>query len=260
METNKIVFFDLDGTLLTSKLTVSDSSIAAIKKLKENGVEPIIATGRTLMEIGYILEATGINSVVAMNGQYVVYKGTTIYENPLEVSVVKELHLDAMKNRHEMAFYNAEKICVTNEGSTLIRKNYERVGGKYPPINEGLYNQEPIHLMLIFCEPDEEVYYQEKFPHFQFIRNSPYGCDIYPKGKSKATGIKYLLTHLNCSVENTYAFGDGLNDLEMFELVKYPVAMGNAFDIVKKSASYVTTSNDEDGIVNGLTSNDILQS
>jgi hydroxymethylpyrimidine pyrophosphatase-like HAD family hydrolase len=61
-----------------------------------------------------------------------------------------------------------------------------------------------------------------------------------------------LLTHLNCSVENTYAFGDGLNDLEMFELVKYPVAMGNAFDIVKKSASYVTTSNDEDGIVNGL--------
>lgn len=61
-----------------------------------------------------------------------------------------------------------------------------------------------------------------------------------------------MLTHLNCSVENTYAFGDGLNDLEMFELVKYPVAMGNAFDIVKKSASYVTTSNDEDGIVNGL--------
>ncbi|MEK4440578.1 MULTISPECIES: Cof-type HAD-IIB family hydrolase [Niallia] len=252
METNKIVFFDLDGTLLTSELTVSDSSIAAIKKLMENEIEPIIATGRTLMEIGYILEATGINSVVAMNGQYVVYKGTTIYENPLEVSVVKELHLDTIKNRHEMAFYNAEKICITNEGSTLIRKNYERVGGKYPPINECLYNQEPVHLMLIFCEPDEEVYYQEKFPHFQFIRNSPYGCDIYPKGKSKATGIKYLLTHLNCSVENTYAFGDGLNDLEMFELVKYPVAMGNAFDIVKKSASYVTTSNDEDGIVNGL--------
>ncbi|MEZ7792653.1 HAD hydrolase family protein [Niallia circulans] len=54
METNKIVFFDLDGTLLTSELTVSDSSIAAIKKLMENEIEPIIATGRTLIEIGYI--------------------------------------------------------------------------------------------------------------------------------------------------------------------------------------------------------------
>ena len=252
METNQIVFFDLDGTLLTSELKVSESSIEAIKKLKEKGIEPIIATGRTLMEIGYILEATGINSVVAMNGQNVMYKGTVIYENPLEVRKVKELHLEAIKNRHEMAFYNAAKISVTSEGSTLIRKNYERVGGEYPPINKGLYDQEAIHLMLIFCEPGEETFYQEKFPHFQFIRNSPYGCDIYPAGKSKATGIEYLLSHLNCSVENTYAFGDGLNDLEMFELVKYPVAMGNAFDIVKKSATYVTTSNNEDGIANGL--------
>jgi len=252
MKNKKVVFFDLDGTLLTRDLSVAPSSIEAIHELKSCGVEPIIATGRTLMEIDYVLKATGITSCVAMNGQYVLYNGEVIYENPLNKKEVTELHVDAKKNGHEMAFYNADKITVTAEGSILITKNYERVGGNYPPLDDRLYLDEPIHLMLIFCEPGEEAYYQKQFPNFQFIRNSPYGCDIYPAGSSKATGIERLISHLELSLENTYAFGDGLNDLEMFDLVKHSVAMGNALDIVKKSASYITSSHNNNGIAEGL--------
>jgi HAD superfamily hydrolase (TIGR01484 family) len=52
----KVVFFDLDGTLLTSELKVASSSIKAIRAIQEQGVEPIIATGRTILEIDSILE------------------------------------------------------------------------------------------------------------------------------------------------------------------------------------------------------------
>ncbi|WP_394238465.1 Cof-type HAD-IIB family hydrolase [Niallia oryzisoli] len=252
MSDKRVVFFDLDGTLLTSDLQVAASSIEAIKRISEQGVEPVIATGRAIHEIEYVLEATGITSSVAMNGQYVVYNGEVIYENPLKVDEVLALHAEASRNGHEMAFYNAEKITVTTGDSELIRKNYMRVGGEYPEVDNGLYQNEPIHLMLIFCEEGEEVHYQERFPYFQFVRNSPYGCDIYPAGSSKATGIEQLLSLKKLSPENTFAFGDGLNDLEMFDLVKHPVAMGNAADILKQTAAYITTSNNEHGISNGL--------
>ena len=252
MDKKQVVFFDLDGTLLTSELKVASSSIEAIHKLQELGVEPVIATGRTIMEIGYVMEETGIRSCVAMNGQYVIYEGELIYENPLDATEVKALHEGSSRNGHELAFYNAENITVTAGESELITKNYQRVGGVYPPIDERLYLNERIHQMLIFCEEGEENYYQERFPYFQFVRNSPFGCDIYPAGTSKATGIERLLSIKNISRESTYAFGDGLNDLEMFELVATPIAMGNALDNVKKAAKYVTHTHDEDGILNGL--------
>jgi Cof subfamily protein (haloacid dehalogenase superfamily) len=248
----QVVFFDLDGTLLTSELKVANSSIKAIQEIRMQGVEPVIATGRTLVEIGHILEETGIRSCVAMNGQYVIYDGELIYENPLDVREIIGLHDEASQKGHDLAFYNAEKIVVTNPDSELISKNYQRVGGTYPPTNASLYLTESIHQMLLFCEEGEETYYQSKFPYFQFVRNSPFGCDIYPANTSKATGIERLLSLKHQSIETTYAFGDGLNDLEMFELVDYPIAMGNALDIVKKSAKHVTHSHDEDGILRGL--------
>jgi Cof subfamily protein (haloacid dehalogenase superfamily) len=252
MKEKQIVFFDIDGTLLTSELKVAGSSIEAIQAIKKQGVEPVIATGRTFSEIDYILEATGIRSYVVMNGQYVVYEGDLIYENPFDQNKVKALHITTEHNGHELAFYSAGAIVVTANDSELIAKNYQRIGGAYPHVDSSIYLSQSIHLMLLFCKEGEEEYYQEHFPYFQFVRNSPFGCDVYPAGTSKATGIKRLLSHQNLSLELTYAFGDGLNDIEMFQLVKNPVAMGNAVDEIKQMAKYVTTSNNEDGISHGL--------
>lgn len=253
VENKRIVFFDLDGTLLTSDWKIKGSSIEAIRALQERGVEPVIATGRNISEVGHVFEATGIQSCVAMNGQYVLYDGEVIYENPLNQNEVKELHSAVIQNGHELAFYNADQITVTSKDSDIIAKNYyERVGTEYPPVDDRFYLHTPIHLMVLFCAEGEEAYYQEHFPQFQYVRHSPLGCDVYPAGTSKATGIQHLFNHLNVSFESTYAFGDGLNDVEMFELVKHTVAMGNAVESLKESAKFVTTSNNEDGIRDGL--------
>ena len=73
-----------------------------------------------------------------------------------------------------------------------------------------------------------------------------------PKGGSKAEGIKKLIEKLGFKMENVYAFGDGLNDIEMLQTVGTGIAMGNALDIVKEYADLVTTNVEDDGIVNGL--------
>ena len=72
--------------------------------------------------------------------------------------------------------------------------------------------------------------------------------DVHPQGYTKGTACEYLYQKLNIPKENTYAFGDGENDIEMLHLVGTSVAMGNADVEVKKHASTVTLTVDEDGI------------
>lgn len=251
-ENTRIVFFDLDGTLLTSDLKVLDSSARAISSLIENGALPVIATGRSICEIDYVFKATGIRSCVAMNGQYVMYEGKPIYENPIDVNEISMLNEEVEKRGHSLSFYNTERITVTRGNDYLVEKNCERIGSDYPKVDPKSYLNGPTHLMVLFCKEGEEEYYKNAFPNFQFVRHSPYNCDVYPTNISKASGISFLLNYTNTSAENTYAFGDGLNDLEMFQLVKHPIAMANALDVVKNAAEYVTLSNDEDGIAEGI--------
>ncbi|MBP0485245.1 HAD-IIB family hydrolase, partial [Sagittula salina] len=68
-----VVFFDLDGTLFDNQKNVSDDNIAAINQLRENNILPVISTGRNIFEIQYVIDATGINSLVSANGSYVQY-------------------------------------------------------------------------------------------------------------------------------------------------------------------------------------------
>ena len=72
------------------------------------------------------------------------------------------------------------------------------------------------------------------------------------KGMNKRSGIELVLEHLGHGRQNTYAFGDSENDLPMADAVETFVAMGNAFDVVKEHAGYVTDSVFEDGVATGL--------
>ncbi len=87
---------------------------------------------------------------------------------------------------------------------------------------------------------------------FIFIRWHKYSMDILPKGGSKAEGIKQMIKKLNFDLKDVYAFGDGLNDIEMIQEVGTGVVMGNASDEVKQYADFVTHDVAEEGIPYGL--------
>lgn len=92
--------------------------------------------------------------------------------------------------------------------------------------------------------PSEWIYHIYESPNTHM--------DIYLPGFSKGTAVKYLYEYLKIPYENTYAFGDGKNDREMMELVKYSTAMGNAVAEIKDIA-YMTTDNvSNNGIYNAL--------
>jgi hydroxymethylpyrimidine pyrophosphatase-like HAD family hydrolase len=76
--------------------------------------------------------------------------------------------------------------------------------------------------------------------------------EIGQAGHSKASGIERLCASLGIAKEDTYAFGDSANDVEMLEFVAHGIAMGNGTDVAKNAAEFITTDIHKDGIWNGL--------
>ncbi|MFB4475287.1 Cof-type HAD-IIB family hydrolase [Oceanobacillus caeni] len=245
-----LVFFDLDGTLLNNKSDVDPDVVELIETLKKNDYEPIIATGRTIFEIKHIMEKTGISSIISMNGQLGIYRGKEVFEKTMDIEVLKRLKDMALSRNEHVAFYNADRIGITGHNDTA-RKAYELIHEPIPAIDGSMYEKEKINMVLVLSETGDKEY-MEAFPELSFIRNGPASMDIIPKGGSKAAGIKTFLETLKISGLPTYAFGDGLNDIEMFELVDYGIAMGNAREALKEKASYVTETNMNNGIEQGL--------
>ena len=108
--------------------------------------------------------------------------------------------------------------------------------------------QQPIYQMMMIVSEAETKKLAAEFPQLSITRSSPYSVDIISQGMSKLKGIEKAGDHYGFTTDQVMAFGDSTNDVEMLAGVRYSVAMGNGSKKVKDVASYVTASNNEDGI------------
>ncbi len=246
-----LVFFDLDGTLLNDQSTISEEVAQAVRQLKANGFEPVIASGRTHIEIIDIMKIAGIESAVLMNGQFVLFKGKPLIAKEIEKSLIEDLSNHVRNLNHGLALYNDKAIKVVIPSEVAV-KTYDYISSPVPETREDFHHHHPVYMGLIMSESGKDDSYAQAFPQLRFIRNAPYSIDVIHEGVSKAVGIKELLTALGQENVETYAFGDGLNDLEMLQVVDHPIAMGNAIPQLKEIAHYVTSDHTADGIVKGL--------
>jgi Cof subfamily protein (haloacid dehalogenase superfamily) len=248
----KIVFFDIDGTLLDHDKKLPDSTKKAIHLLKENGVFVAIATGRAPFMFEGLREELDIDSYVSFNGQYVVFENEMIYENPLnEEDLDRFSHLTS-KNNLPLIFLNEKTMKSNVKKHPFIEISMGSLKFTHPDYDPAFYKNRNIHQSLLFCEKNEEEKYASLFPNFHFIRWHEYSVDVLPQGGSKAAGIKKMIERLGFRIEDVYAFGDGLNDLEMLQAVGTSVAMGNGVPEAKDAANLITSDVAEDGIWNGL--------
>lgn len=245
-----IVFFDLDGTFLDNDKNVPAENIEAISKLKENNILPVISTGRNIFEIKYVMDEAGIDTVISANGSYVQYDGKKLKAEVITQPLLEELIDFANEQGDILAFYNNKTFALTDADEVTL-ENYRllRLDAKVDP---SFYKTNPVNFLNVF-NFDKDKLYQDKFAgRLSLVRNNPRALDTMKWGVSKQTGIKILINTLGLQDIPTYAFGDQLNDLQMFDEVDYPVSMGNGHPEAKAKADFVTTSNMNHGIVNGL--------
>lgn len=247
-----MIFFDIDGTLLNEDKELPSSTKEAIAYLKKAGHQVAIATGRAPFMFQDLREELGIDTYVSFNGQYVVVDGEVIYKNPLPTETLKLLLDFAKKNEHSLVFMDHEDMRSSIEYDPFIEESIGTLKIDHPKHDQTYLNDREIYQTLLFCNQAAEQPYIHAFNQFQFVRWHPVSTDILPAGGSKAKGIEKMISHLGLASDQIYAFGDGLNDIEMLTFVKNSVAMGNAHDEVKKVAKHVTKHVNEDGILHGL--------
>lgn len=248
----KIVFFDIDGTLLDFNKELPESTRAAIKTLKENGVYVAIATGRAPFMIEEIRKELDIDSFVCFNGQYVVFEDEIIYRNPLSKDKLHNLLEHTKEKQVPVVLMNEHGARTTVPYSKHIEDSLRSFKLKHPEFDAEYHHHNDIFQSLLYCSEQEEKEYTHEHKDLKFIRWHPICMDVVPFGGSKAIGINEFIKRAQFQLENVYAFGDGLNDIEMLQTVGTGIAMGNAEKELLKHADVVTTAVDEDGIYNGL--------
>ncbi|MBO0472408.1 hypothetical protein IGL98_002817 [Enterococcus sp. DIV0840] len=248
-----LVFFDLDGTLLDADSKIPIENHQAIAQLKKNDILPLIASGRSPEEIKQITKGASIDSYVSLNGQFNVVENEVVSKHAIPLKQIQELMALSESLGHSLACYTEAEYaaCYSTES---MEKLYQLDHAPLPQISADFHKKYEIYMIYLFSEDEgKDLVYREKFAEtFTFFRDSPYSLAVVLNGQSKKAGIQEVIKTLGLAHVPTYAFGDGNNDLGMFEAVDTAIAMDNASAHVKSHADYITKSHLEDGIRFGL--------
>jgi Cof subfamily protein (haloacid dehalogenase superfamily) len=248
----KIVFFDIDGTLVNEDKQVPQDTIQAIAELKANGIEPVIATGRAPYFFEPIAKLLHIESFVSLNGAYVVYRGEPLFKQTLPLESLQKLVELAGRHRHPLVFQGNERYCANADAHPFIRESIDSLKVEHPGFDPEFWSKSPVYQAFLHCEEQDEALYEGQFEDLRLIRWHPKAMDVTIRGGSKAVGIAAMLERLGIPLSDAVAFGDGLNDKEMLQEVGLGIAMGNSHPDLLPYADYVTASVDKGGIRQGL--------
>lgn len=251
-----IAFFDLDGTLLNDQSEITPEISQTMLRLKENNILPIISTGRCEFEIQAIKKAAHIDASITMNGMYGIYENDTIFSNKIDITTCQKMLDFTRKLKHEVAFYSHETMFISGVNQ-LVKDSYQYFNNVVPPIKTDAFLEYETNMLLVLTDELDELYHEAFADELTFFRNGPKCIDVVNKGISKGTAIDEVKNFLQQDIP-TFTFGDGLNDLPMFESSDYQIAMGNALPEVKSAASFISTKNTEHGIINGLKHYDLI--
>lgn len=254
-----IVFFDIDGTLLSEKTKlIPDSTREAIKLMRENGHLAFINTGRPMCELTPYIKEIGFDGFICGCGTHIELNGEVLFHKSLGKDLSKKVALD-MKEFKLEGLLEGRYDVYWDKPENIQNKSVKRIieQHKYEGFYTGSTWYDPnieYDKLVIFVEEysDFDGFYEKYKNIFEFIKRDNNFYELVPLGYSKATGIQYLEEHLNIPHENTYAIGDSTNDLSMLDYAGTSIAMGNSTPSILDKVSYVTDDVDDNGIYNAL--------
>ncbi len=248
----KVVFFDVDGTLLSHKhCAVSVATRSALKKLRDRGIKTVLATGRLLAELDQLpIRDIEFDGYICLNGQINLDENKNIISCKTIKGADKEtiVYLFAQKNIAMLLIEQQEMYI--NFVDKKVESAQKAISSEIPPVRK--YNGNDFYQAVAYIDSEEEKSLVDILPSCKITRWNEYACDIISADSGKVAGIKDYLAINNIKQDETMAFGDGENDIDMLDFVEIGIAMGNADERAKEVADYITSSVDENGIEDAL--------
>lgn len=250
----KAVFFDIDGTLWGFDNQIPESAKRAIHALQKNGHLAFLCSGRSRAFIREPeLLKIGFDGIVSACGAMIEYKGEIVFLKELErellirtVSTLRRYGFCPILEGKEYLYMDLEDF----RGDPYGKKLEAEMGEHLRPISPYWGEWEVCKFSCATVNADQKGCMEALKEDFDFIVHNEFVVEIVPKGFHKGTGIRKVCELLGVDPADTFAFGDSVNDLGMFEAAGTAVAMGNGTQAAKDAADYVTDSLYEDGIWN----------
>ncbi len=275
----KLIFLDIDGTLVSAMAPPSVLTAEAVRGARANGHKVFLCTGRNMPIIGRKILDVGFDGIIASAGSHVEVEGRVLFDHLLPEETIQEclsvFHTHRMYCRIETAegIYTDPQMeellrnAKPDQGnSELIRMQKEIEAGfmlspyeKYP--GRGAYKICFTSRDLASIEETKQ-YLGDRFlyaVHPYAGTTSCFNGEIIPRGIDKGRGMKIVCQYYGAGLQDTIAFGDSMNDYEMLEVANVSVAMGNACDELKRMADLVCGTVWEDGIYYGFRDLGLLQ-
>lgn len=262
-EKAKLIFLDVDGTLVNYRSQLPSSAVRAVKKTQESGNRVYLCTGRCLPEMPDEIMAVGPDGLIGGSGSYIADGDEVLLDE-----VIAEEELAAI-----LQFLDARGLAYYLEANSGL---YASAG----------FEQAALPAVRAYGdEPDRSV--REAYPHMLFdaelrrgdIKKIDYllrsaqdaeavmlafpGCrhgtwggrgehplfgEIGVPGLNKGSAVKLVQAHTGTAKEDTYAFGDADADVPMFRACGTGIAMGGAGGETKRAADMVAGDVDDDGL------------
>lgn len=253
----KIVFFDIDGTLTNSNQEISNKTIETLNKAYKKGIEIVLCSGRTNSYVcNYLKQINGARYAISSNGAeiYDLENKLNIFEDKMNFLEVKYLW----------------DYCKDNKMPMVLNTTYDRYANKYTLrldskvfvknidflSNENIFqiviadnkyvNMQNLEKNIKSLKSTNVINYSHDY--LNKLDTGNHWFDIVKTNVNKGNAIKILLEKLNINPEYAICFGDSINDIDMFSECQIKVAMGNAIEVIKNKATYITDTNDNDGI------------
>lgn len=260
---NKILFTDLDGTLLNSQKKISDKTYEKIMEMTKQGHKFVLASGRSLENIKHVRTALGLTQ----EGVYITaYHGAVVYdcgrealiaENRLDLEVAQAIYAAAQKAGLYGQAYTDTHILAPAHTKELdfyrryISQPYYETTDLHSHLTKGPHKLLIIHLenKRLLDDFRSQMMHTSFADSIESVFSNPYYLEFYSKKAGKGNGLRILCNALHIPIANAYACGDEENDISMLQAAGTGIAMKNASPIAKEAADIVTDAdNDHDAI------------
>lgn len=249
----KAIFFDIDGTLISNQYPrMKKETIKTLKMLREKGIKLFIASGRHTLEIEelQIDKDFHFDGYLLLNGGYCFNDNDVIFENKIDENDVREICHVIESRKLPTLFIEKEDMYVNFVNEKVIHAQ-NSINTSIPRVSDKI-NYDAIMQIDPYVGEKDIIKIMENTKYCKYTRWYDEAYDIIPQLGGKKAGIEAVMNYYGLKKEELAAFGDGENDIEMFETVGISIAMNNASSYVKEKASIVCDDVDQRGIVDGI--------
>jgi Cof subfamily protein (haloacid dehalogenase superfamily) len=261
----RIVFSDIDGTLLNKERWLSERTVQEVARVLAKGIPFVPASSRMPRAIRPLMEACGISGpLIAYNGALVLGAPAAdgvepvIYTRTIPFPVLLAVAAFWSDSSIHVSVFRNDEWFTEDEDQWMEREiNNTRVKPNVLPLNTlvEMWQLRQMGPHKIMCMGDEEeltilqVLLVEKYAHqVQVYRVKPTYLELSPAGVSKAMGAELVMVDYGVDFRAAAAFGDQINDLAMLQKAAYGTAMANAPEAVKRASKYQAPANVDDGV------------